>query len=179
MIAVDVMSGEKPPEQIIRGALRTVDDFNIKVAIVGDEELISSCLKRYQYKNHKNVEVYQASDIIGMHEKPSIACKRKKDASIKIGFWIAFIVFAILFIFIKTQGSDVINNLYANQNIGLLNFITFTTTLLSSLRYLSNNLNSFSISRLWSCIDREVSQYNTIFLGISLFSVIILPFGLG
>ena len=40
MIAVDVMSGENPPEAYIRGAVNAVRDFNVRVALVGDEEII-------------------------------------------------------------------------------------------------------------------------------------------
>ena len=84
MIAVDVMSGEKPPEIIIRGALRAAEEFNIKVALVGDEEYIQDCLKRFGFGYTGNVEVFHASEVIAMHEKPSVACKTKKDASIMV-----------------------------------------------------------------------------------------------
>lgn len=84
MIAVDVMSGEKPPEVIIKGALRAIDELGIKIALVGDEELIQASLKRFQYKANKAIQIFHAYEIIGMHEKPSVACKKKKDASIMV-----------------------------------------------------------------------------------------------
>lgn len=46
MIAVDVMSGENPPEEIINGALRAASEFNIKIAFVGDQDHIENCLKK-------------------------------------------------------------------------------------------------------------------------------------
>jgi len=82
MIAVDVMSGEKPPELIIRGALRGAVDFDVKVALVGDEEHITNCLKKFKFEDMEKVEVYHASEVIAMHEIPTTACKKKKDASI-------------------------------------------------------------------------------------------------
>jgi glycerol-3-phosphate acyltransferase PlsX len=82
MIAVDVMSGEKPPEVIIKGALRAAEEFNVKVGLVGDEELVHDCLRKSGYQYTGNVEVYHASEVIAMHEKPAIACKKKKDASV-------------------------------------------------------------------------------------------------
>jgi len=82
MIAVDVMSGEKHPEVIIKGALRAAEEFNIKVGLVGDEELVHDYLKKSGYQYTGNVEVYHASEVIAMHEKPAIACKKKKDASV-------------------------------------------------------------------------------------------------
>jgi glycerol-3-phosphate acyltransferase PlsX len=84
MVLVDVMSGEKPPEVIMRGALRASDEFDVKIGLVGDEEIINNLLKRYQYKNLANIKVFHAGEIIGMHEKPSIACKQKKDSSIMV-----------------------------------------------------------------------------------------------
>jgi len=84
MIAVDVMSGEKPPELIIRGALRGALDFNVKVNLVGDKEYITSCLKKFKFEDMEKVEVHHASEVIAMHEIPTIACKKKKDASINV-----------------------------------------------------------------------------------------------
>jgi glycerol-3-phosphate acyltransferase PlsX len=82
MIAVDVMSGENPPEEIIRGALKAVTDFNIKVAFVGDRELIEYCLKKLKVQSHRAIKIYHSSEVIQMHEIPTVACKKKKDASI-------------------------------------------------------------------------------------------------
>jgi glycerol-3-phosphate acyltransferase PlsX len=84
MIAVDVMSGEKSPEIIIRGALRAVEEFDVRIALVGDEEFITDCLKKYGAQENENIEVYHASEVIGMHEKPAIACKQKKNSSIMV-----------------------------------------------------------------------------------------------
>ena len=42
MIAVDVMSGEKPPEVIIRGALKAVHEIGVSVLLVGDKDLIQN-----------------------------------------------------------------------------------------------------------------------------------------
>lgn len=84
MIAVDVMSGERPPDVIIRGALKAAKELNVKVGLVGDEEFIKNCLKRFQFQYNNNVTVFHANEVIGMHEKPAIACKMKKDASIMV-----------------------------------------------------------------------------------------------
>ena len=84
MIAVDVMSGERPPEAIIRGALKASDEFNVNITLVGDGQLINSILKKLKYNNYKRVEVVHAGDVIDMHEKPTIACKNKPNSSIMV-----------------------------------------------------------------------------------------------
>ncbi len=84
MIAVDVMSGENPPEEIIRGALRAASEFNIKIAFVGDQDHIENCLKKLKIQSHRGLKIYHASEVIRMHEIPTVACKKKKDSSIVI-----------------------------------------------------------------------------------------------
>jgi glycerol-3-phosphate acyltransferase PlsX len=84
MIAVDVMSGENPPESYIRGAVNAIRNFNVRIALVGDEELIETTLKKLKFEDSRKVRVFHAEEVIRMHETPSIACKKKKDASIQI-----------------------------------------------------------------------------------------------
>ena len=83
MIAVDVMSGEKSPEVIIRGALKALEEFNVKIALVGDKAHIEHCLKKLSYDN-KKIKIFHATEVIMMHETPAVACKKKKDASIMV-----------------------------------------------------------------------------------------------
>jgi glycerol-3-phosphate acyltransferase PlsX len=84
MIAVDVMSGENPPESYIRGAVEAVRDLNVKVALVGDEEIIETSLKKLKFDDARKLKVFHADDVIRMHEIPSVACKKKKNASIQV-----------------------------------------------------------------------------------------------
>jgi glycerol-3-phosphate acyltransferase PlsX len=84
MIAVDVMSGERPPEVIIKGALKAAQDFDVELALVGDEEHIHNCLRKFRAEGPKT-RVYHAPDIIGMHELPAQACKKKRNASVMVG----------------------------------------------------------------------------------------------
>ncbi len=84
MIAVDVMSGERPPDVIIKGAIRASQEFNVSIILVGDETVINSALKKLKYTGHKRVKVVHADEVIGMHEKPTIACKNKPNSSIMV-----------------------------------------------------------------------------------------------
>jgi glycerol-3-phosphate acyltransferase PlsX len=84
MVAVDVMSGEHHPEAYIKGAVRAVVDEGVRVALVGDQELIRTSLKKLKVEDHESIKVQHASDVIRMHDVPSVACKKKKDASVMV-----------------------------------------------------------------------------------------------
>jgi glycerol-3-phosphate acyltransferase PlsX len=84
MIAVDVMSGEHPPETYIRGAVNALRDFSLKISLVGDQELIETTLKKLKFEDRRRCKVFHAEEVIRMHEIPSQACKKKKDASIAV-----------------------------------------------------------------------------------------------
>ncbi|MBN2323885.1 MAG: phosphate acyltransferase PlsX [Spirochaetes bacterium] len=84
MIAVDVMSGDNPPEAIIRGALKAVQELGVSVLLVGDSELIENYLKKIRFVDRRKVKIEHSSEVIGMHEVPTVACKKKKNASVMI-----------------------------------------------------------------------------------------------
>jgi glycerol-3-phosphate acyltransferase PlsX len=84
MIAVDVMSGDKPPEAIIRGALKAVQELGVSVLLVGDKDLIENYLKKIRFVDRRKVKIEHSSEIIGMHEVPTVACKKKKNASVMV-----------------------------------------------------------------------------------------------
>ncbi len=82
-IAVDVMSGERGVEEIVKGALGAVNEYDINVILVGNKDIIEGILKRKVY-NRAKVEIYPANEVITMKEQPTIAIKRKKDASVLV-----------------------------------------------------------------------------------------------
>lgn len=85
MVTVDVMSGEHHPEAYIKGAVRAVlEHDDVHITLVGDRELIRTCLKKLKVEDHDHIEVVQADEVIRMHETPSVACKKKKNASVMV-----------------------------------------------------------------------------------------------
>lgn len=84
MIAVDVMSGDKPPEAIIRGALKAVQEPGVNVLLVGDKELVENYLKKIRFVDRRKVKIEHSTEVIGMHEVPTVACKKKKNASVMV-----------------------------------------------------------------------------------------------
>lgn len=77
-IAVDAMGGDHAPEVVVRGALKAVEDFGIEVVLVGRRnEIEALCVKE-----SPRVEIFDASEVIGMDEAPAVGVRKKKDSSI-------------------------------------------------------------------------------------------------
>lgn len=83
-IAVDAMGGDKAPSAIIEGAVHAAREFGSNIILVGKREVISSELKKHDVKNLP-LSIRHASEIVEMHESPSVALRKKRDSSIKVG----------------------------------------------------------------------------------------------
>lgn len=81
-VAVDAMGGDNAPVEIIKGAVEAINaDSQIKVFLVGREEVIKEELKKYTY-NDAQLEIVHASEVIETAEPPVMAIRKKKDSSI-------------------------------------------------------------------------------------------------
>ena len=84
-IAVDAMGGDNAPLEIVAGAVMAVDSGeDIKVLLIGKEEIIFEELKKYTYNNDR-IEVVNATEVIETEEPPVNAIRTKKDSSIVVG----------------------------------------------------------------------------------------------
>ncbi|MCI8977636.1 MAG: phosphate acyltransferase PlsX [Lachnospiraceae bacterium] len=81
-VAVDAMGGDNAPVEIIKGAIEAVNESSqVKVFLTGQEEIIKKELAGYTY-NAEQIEVVNASEVIGTAEAPVMAIRKKKDSSI-------------------------------------------------------------------------------------------------
>lgn len=80
-IIVDAMSGDNAPEEIILGAVRARDELGVGIILVGKKEVISSLLSE---TDMKDIELFDARDVISMEDDPSTATRRKKDSSMAV-----------------------------------------------------------------------------------------------
>lgn len=80
-IVVDAMGGDNAPQAIVDGCVKAVADFDIKITLVGNEELIKICLG--ENKNDR-IDIVNASDVITNDDDPALAIRRKKDSSIVV-----------------------------------------------------------------------------------------------
>ncbi|MEW6118181.1 MAG: phosphate acyltransferase PlsX [Nitrospirota bacterium] len=81
-VALDAMGGDFAPEMTIAGAIEAVSEYDIEVVLVGDRQKISETLEDKRYPANK-ISVFHASEVVEMHESPSVAIRKKKDSSIR------------------------------------------------------------------------------------------------
>ncbi len=83
-VAVDAMGGDNAPDEIVKGVVEAVGlREDIKVFLVGKEELVKEKLKAYSYKEDQ-IEIVDAQEVIEMAEPPVAAIRKKKDSSIVV-----------------------------------------------------------------------------------------------
>ena len=85
-IVVDAMGSDKAPEPEVRGAVlacRHLED--IRVHLVGPEEIIRPVLRRCLQGQHLPVFVVPASEWIKMDDKAAQAVRTKRDSSMRVG----------------------------------------------------------------------------------------------
>lgn len=75
-IIVDAMGGDNAPKEIILGAIRAAEDFNIEIDLVGRTEDITPYLD-----GNSNIEIIDAREVISNDESPVSAVRHKKDSS--------------------------------------------------------------------------------------------------
>ncbi len=72
-VAVDAMGGDRAPGEIVAGAVRASDELGVPVVLVGRPEEIG---------DSGGLDVFPASEVIGMDEDPAQGVRRKKDSSL-------------------------------------------------------------------------------------------------
>lgn len=83
-VAVDAMGGDNAPFEIVKGAVEAVNENkNIKVYLVGKEDLVKEELSKYTY-DANSIEVVNATEVIETAEPPVMAIRKKKDSSIVV-----------------------------------------------------------------------------------------------
>lgn len=86
VIAVDAMGSDRAPKPEIEGALLAARHYpGIRVLLVGPEEQLRRELANHPVASRTPVEIVNATQVIGMHEKPVQAVRAKKDSSMHVG----------------------------------------------------------------------------------------------
>lgn len=80
-IAVDAMGGDHGISPTVEGALQATRESSLSVILVGDESAIQAHLDTLSGKK-SNIEIFHASQVVGMHESPALAARKKRDSSI-------------------------------------------------------------------------------------------------
>ncbi len=80
------MGGDNAPHVVVEGAVEAATELGVPIILVGDKDKISVELDKYKDKRCVSsglITVRHASEVVGMHEAPLNAARRKKDSSIR------------------------------------------------------------------------------------------------
>lgn len=84
-IGIDAMGGDHAPQETVKGAIEALKEIKGTMVLLGNEEAIKTELSKYQY-DESRVEIIATTQVVENEDKPVIAIKRKKDASMVVGF---------------------------------------------------------------------------------------------
>lgn len=84
-IALDAMGADNAPHVEIEGAIQAVKELDVSIVLVGDSELLKAELDKRGAQDLP-ITIKAASEVVGMHESPSVAIRKKKDSSVRVAF---------------------------------------------------------------------------------------------
>lgn len=84
-VAVDAMGGDNAPCVEVEGAVAAARLWGIPVVLVGDAARVEGELRKHRAEGLP-ITVHHASDVVGMHDSPSDAVRKKRDSSIRVAF---------------------------------------------------------------------------------------------
>jgi glycerol-3-phosphate acyltransferase PlsX len=90
-IVLDGMGSERAPEPEVRGAILACRHFDVRVHLVGPEEILRPALNhalrapRWPGRAQPQIHIVHASEWIGMGDKAAQAVRAKRDSSMRVG----------------------------------------------------------------------------------------------
>lgn len=84
-VAVDAMGGDNAPAIEVGGAVAACSQFGIPVTLVGDRARLEEELSRHPSKG-LDIDIFHASEVVGMHDSASDAVRKKKNSSVRLAF---------------------------------------------------------------------------------------------
>lgn len=90
-IILDAMGGDNAPDEVIKGAVKAINEIEADILLVGNENVILSKIKDFYGKNSiedvsQKLKIYNSTEEITMEDIPTDAIKHKKDSSMVVGF---------------------------------------------------------------------------------------------
>lgn len=83
IIAVDAAGGEHAPREVVEGAIKAAQEYEVEIALVGNKAILHVLAGRYI--NKAKLSIIEASQVIEPRESPMKAIRSKPDSSIAIG----------------------------------------------------------------------------------------------
>lgn len=82
-IAVDAFGGDNAPDEIVKGSVQAVLNFDCEIILVGDETVLKNKLLQFGYTGNK-ITVHHASEVIGGNDSPVDSVRHKRDSSMVV-----------------------------------------------------------------------------------------------
>ena len=83
IIAVDAAGGDYAPFEVVKGAIKAAQEFNVEIVLVGRTEILHVLAGKYLHK--LPISFVEASQVIGFNEHAIQAIQTKQDSSIVVG----------------------------------------------------------------------------------------------
>ncbi|MBR5114441.1 MAG: phosphate acyltransferase PlsX [Oscillospiraceae bacterium] len=85
-IVVDAMGGDNAPMEIVKGAVKAVEELDTDVILVGIGEEILRCIQSLGMSNlPKGIEIAHTSQVITMEDEPTSILREKRESSMAVG----------------------------------------------------------------------------------------------
>ena len=84
-ILIDAMGGDNAPDEIVRGAVLAVKEFDVGVTLIGQEKEVRRCLDACGDWPADRISIVDADEVITMEDDPATATRNKKNSSMAVG----------------------------------------------------------------------------------------------
>jgi len=85
IIAVDAAGGDYAPHEVVKGAVKAAQEYEVGIALVGRRNVLHVLAGRSLRKSGVDVKIVDASQVIDYHEPPLKAIRNKPNSSIVVG----------------------------------------------------------------------------------------------
>lgn len=86
IIAVDAMGGDNAPSEVVKGAVKAVNETeNLEVILVGNKALIEKELAACSKKEQPKIQIMHTDEFIAMDDHPSEIVRGKRKSSMHVG----------------------------------------------------------------------------------------------
>jgi glycerol-3-phosphate acyltransferase PlsX len=82
-IAVDASGGDYAPHEVVKGAIKAAEEYEIEITLVGRKEILTVLAGRHLARLDMNI--IDADEVIGFNEPPVEAIRSKPQSSIVVG----------------------------------------------------------------------------------------------
>ncbi len=83
-ILIDAMSGDNAPLEILKGAVMASQEFEHKISVIGDQNIISDIAVKNELDLSK-IEIVHSNSVIDMQDRAMAVVREKRDSSMSVG----------------------------------------------------------------------------------------------